>query len=356
MNNIFRMGILLLVACSLNVESLADPSPADLIITNALVRTLAPAQPRAEAIAITDGRIVAVGAHDEVARWAGTDTRTIDAGGRLVLPGFNDAHVHFVSGGQQLSNVDLRDAATLDEFRRRIQRFAVRQPLGSWITGGDWDHENWPGGPLPTRGDIDEVTLRHPVFVTRLDGHMGLANSLALRLGKVTRDTPDPPGGLIVRDAAGEPTGVLKDAAMVLVTQKIPELTLPQRMDAARAASQHAASLGVTSVQDMSGGVDVPAYIELASRGELQTRIYAAAPLAYWAKSAAAGLRAAAGNAWIRQGALKGFADGSLGSTTAWFFEPYLDAPKRTAYPAMKCWTSVPCSTMSAARSRRACR
>ena len=318
----------------MGATSFADSPSPDLVITNAVVRTMDPDRPVAEAIAIADGRIVAVGSGDEINRRAGADTRVIDANGRLLLPGFNDAHVHFVSGGQQLSSVDLRDAATIDEFRRRIEQFADTQPEGTWITGGDWDHENWPGGPLPTVESIDEVTPRHPVFVTRLDGHMGLANSLALTLGGITRDTADPPGGLIVRNATGEPTGVLKDAAMSLVTMKIPAPTFSQRLDAARAASWHAASLGVTSVQDMSGSDDVPAYIELLKRGELKTRIYVAAPLPQWARSAAAGLHAAAGTVWIRQGGLKGFADGSLGSTTAWFFEPYHDAPHTNGLPS----------------------
>lgn len=331
---LIRLSSLLLAWCMPQMPCRGDTPVADMIMINAVVRTQNPRQPVAQAMAIADGRILAVGSREEISRHAAPKTHILDAGGRLVLPGFNDAHVHFVSGGKQLSNVDLRNAASLDEFRRRIGDFAVKQPLGEWITGGDWDHENWPGGPLPTRATIDEVTPRNPVFVRRLDGHMGLANSFALKISGINYDTPDPPGGLIVRDADGGPTGVLKDAAMNLVTDKIPALTGVQRLDAARAASQHAASLGVTSVQDMSGSDDVAAYVELLNRGELKTRIYVAAPLPQWARSAAAGLKAATGSAWIRQGALKGFADGSLGSTTAWFFEPYLDAPQTNGLPS----------------------
>ncbi len=312
------------------VQLLADtqPAPADLVITNARVRTMNPSQPTAEAVAVRGALIVAVGTVGEIQPLIGDPTRVVDVGKRLVLPGFNDSHVHFCAGGQQLSSVQLRDAQTLDEFRARLEKFAATKPAGTWITGGDWDHENWPGASLPSRKAIDEVTAEHPVFVTRLDGHMGLANSLALQLGGVTADTPDPPGGLIVRDADGVPTGILKDAAMALVADHIPAPSRQERLAAAKAATNHAARLGVTSVQDMSGSPDVTAYEELLDRGDLKTRIYVAAPLVQWTRSAAAGLKAATGNAWIRQGGLKGFADGSLGSTTALFFDPYLDAPQ----------------------------
>ena len=162
MNNIIRLASLFFFCWIGHVESLAESPPADLIITNALVRTMDPERPVAEAIAITAGRIVAVGSCDDVAQRAGIETRTMDAGGHLILPGFNDAHVHFVSGGQQLSSVDSAMPQTLDEFRRRIEQVAAKLPAGTWITGGDWDHENWPGGPLPTRAAIDDVTQNIP--------------------------------------------------------------------------------------------------------------------------------------------------------------------------------------------------
>jgi predicted amidohydrolase YtcJ len=308
--------------------------PAQLVIKNAVIRTMHPERPTAEALAVRDSRIVAMGGDIEIQRYVGKETRVIDAQGRLVLPGFNDAHVHFLSGGQQLSSVQLRDAQSLSEFRDRIGKFAASKPPQTWITGGDWDHENWPGAPLPTRQTIDDVTGEHPVFVTRLDGHMGLANSIGLKLGNITKETPDPPGGLIVRDESGEPTGVLKDAAMALVSSQIPDLSRDERLAAAKAATDHAASLGVTSVQDMSGGRDVSTYAELQNRGELKTRVYVAVPLSQWERSAAAGLTAATGTPWLRQGALKGFADGSLGSTTALFFDPYTDAPQTRGLPS----------------------
>jgi len=252
----------------------------------------------------------------------------IDAKGQLVLPGFNDAHVHFMSGGFQLSSVDLRDANTPEEFAERIRDFAAKLPAGRWITGGDWDHERWPDAKLPTKELIDRFTPNTPVFVNRLDGHMALANSLALKLAGVTRETKDPNGGVIVRDPnTGELTGILKDAAQSFVWKVIPAPSFEEKLAAARAATNHAAILGVTSVQDMSAGADVAVYQALLDRGELKTRIYAVWPLPRWERLAQTGVRAHFGSAMLRTGGLKGFADGSLGSTTALFFEPYLDAP-----------------------------
>ncbi len=312
-----------------------DRPVIDLIVTGGTVRTMDPDQPLAEALAIAGNRIVAVGSNAEIRRLVEPRTRVIDAGGRLVLPGFNDAHVHFLQGGFQLSSVDLRDARSPQEFAERLRRFAQKTRAGRWITGGDWDHEAWPGAPLPTKDMIDAATPENPVFVSRLDGHMALANSRALRLGGVSRETRDPPGGLIVRDSkTGEPTGLLKDAAMGFVTKVMPEPTFEDKLAAARAATEHAASLGVTSVQDMSAGADVGVYQTLLQRGELRTRIYAAWPLPKWQEIAATGIRAAFGSDRLRFGGLKGFSDGSLGSTTALFFEPYADAPTSRGLPA----------------------
>jgi hypothetical protein len=310
----------------------AQKFEADLVIFNARVRTLDPARPVAEAVAVHAGRITHVGTSAEARALAGPKTRVVDAGGALVLPGFNDAHVHFLSGGFQLSSVDLRDAATPREFAERIRRFAEGLPKGRWITGGDWDHERWPevkgAAPLPTKELIDAFTPDRAVFVNRLDGHMALANSHALKLAGVTRDTPDPPGGQIVRDPqTGEPTGVLKDAAMSFVWKHAPEATFEEKLEAGRAASAHAAEHGVTSVQDVSAGDDVGVYQTLLERGELKTRVYAVSPLPDWQRLGRVGVRRAFGSDMLRIGGLKGFADGSLGSTTALFFEPYLDAP-----------------------------
>ena len=316
---------------SMSLPSLADkPSSLapDLIIVNATVHTMDPKQPLAEAVALYGNRIVSVGTSKEVKRMAGPSTSVIDAQKRVVLPGFNDAHVHFLSGGFQLASVDLRDAATPQEFAERIRRFGAKLPAGGWITGGDWDHERWPDTKLPTKELIDSLTPETPVFVNRLDGHMALANSLALRLAGVTRETLDPPGGVIVRDPkTGEPTGILKDAAQSFVWKVVPASSFDEKLTAALAATNHAAKLGVTSVQDMSAGDDVGIYQTLLDRGELKTRVYAVSPLPAWERLARTGVRAHFGSEMLRVGGLKGFADGSLGSTTALFYEPYKDAP-----------------------------
>ncbi len=307
---------------------------ADTIIINAKVHTMDRNRPTAEAVAIHGNRIVAIGSSQDIKKLAGSATRIIDAQGQLVLPGFNDAHTHFMSGGFQLSSVDLRDANTPQEFAERIRDFAAKLPEGRWITGGDWDHERWPEAKLPTKELIDRYTPNTPVFVNRLDGHMSLANSLALKLAGVTRDSKDPNGGIVVRDPkTGEPTGVLKDAAQGFVWKVIPAATFEEKLAAARAASNHAASLGVTSVQDMSAGVDVGVYQTLLDRGELKTRIYAVWPLPSWDRLARTGIRAHYGSAMLRTGGLKGFADGSLGSTTALFYEPYNDEPGTKGIP-----------------------
>jgi predicted amidohydrolase YtcJ len=307
--------------------SAASLSP-DLVIVNASIHTMDIRLPQAHAVAIWGNRIAAVGSSEEIRALANSKTRLVDAQKRLVLPGFNDAHVHFLTGGFSLSNVDLRDAQSPAELAQRLGDYARNQPKGRWILGGDWDHERWPGAPLPTREMIDEATPDNPVFVNRLDGHMALANSLALRLAGVTKATADPPGGLLVRDAkTGEPTGILKDAAEALIERVIPERMTEEKRAAARAASEYAARCGVTSLTDMSSGEDVGVYQYLARRGELKTRIYAIRSIVSWEVLGKSGVRAAFGDDMIRIGGLKGFADGSLGSSTALFFEPYADAP-----------------------------
>jgi predicted amidohydrolase YtcJ len=329
MNKVIAISI-----ASLSIMNVVSSQPAQLppcpqlIIVNATVRTLESNRPLAQAVAIYQERILAVGATAEIQSLAGKTTRVIDARGRLLLPGFNDAHVHLLSGGFQLAGVNLRESKSPAEFVERLGQFAKKLPLGRWITGGNWDHERWPGAPLPTKELIDPVTTDTPVFVSRLDGHMALANSLALRLAGVTSETKDPPGGLIVRHShSGAPTGILKDAAMNLVSSKIPPATRAEKLDAARAAVAYAARLGVTSVQDMSAGADIGVYQELLQRGELTTRIYAVSSITTSDRAIHMGIRVPFGNSYLRIGGLKGFADGSLGSSTALFFQPYKDAP-----------------------------
>lgn len=306
----------------------ADPA-ADLIVTHAKIWTVDASRPEAEALAVIGDRIVDVGSSQEIAKWKGPATQVIDAGGRRILPGFNDAHVHFSSGGFDLDNIDLKNAESREQFIAMIAERAKKTPAGQWMVGGNWDDQRWNPAVLPSRDWIDSVTGNTPVVLSRYDGHMVLVNTAALKIAGVTRETPDPPGGVVVHDAAGEPTGVLKDAAMDAVYSKIPPATHDQLAAAVKRALAHAASLGVTSVQDMNPSyADMAVYAELAEKGELTTRIYAAPYETGWEDQAKLGLRRSFGTSYYRVGALKGYADGSLGSTTAYFFEPYSDTPQ----------------------------
>jgi predicted amidohydrolase YtcJ len=319
----------LLLSCVLVINLMAQGKPtADLIITNARVWTVDKAHPTAQAVAVFGDRIIAVGSKVDVEVLRGVETKVVDAGGKLLIPGFNDAHVHFVGGGLQLDSVQLNDAASPGEFVRRIGEQAKKTPKGEWIQGGDWDETKWNPSGLPTKELIDPVTPDNPAFLGRYDGHSALANSTALRLAGITSQTPDPPGGAIVRDAQGNPTGDLKDAAMDLVFKVIPPLSHEQRLRAVRRALEYAASLGVTSVQHMDPDYpDIAAYAELLQFGELTTRIYAAPLIDQVDDQVKIGIRHAFGGPSLRIGAVKAFADGSLGSRTAYFFDPFSDEP-----------------------------
>jgi predicted amidohydrolase YtcJ len=302
---------------------------ADKILVNGRIWTGDPARPWAEAAAVRDGRILAVGAAAGIRKMAGPATEVLDAGGGLVLPGFIDSHVHFVNGGFSVMSVQLRDAGSKSEFVRRIADKAKSLPKGEWVLNGEWDHQLFDPVELPRREWIDAVTPDHPVCVNRLDGHMILANSLALKLGGVTKATPVPPGGEIVKDpATGEPTGILKDAAMDLVYSRIPDPSPAQTRRAAEAAMSAAAEKGVTSVHDVSGEAGFPVYQDLLREGKLATRISFYVPIAGSSPILALGLKPGFGNDRLKFLGLKGFADGSLGSSTAYFFEPYADDPR----------------------------
>jgi len=299
---------------------------ADLIVTNAKIWTVDKSLPTAQAVAVLLDRIVAVGSDADVDAWRGPHTQMIDAGGKLLLPGFNDAHVHFVSGGKQLDSIRLNDATSAQEFARRIGERAKVTAKGEWVLDGNWDETKWTPSNMPTKELMDALTPETPVFVSRYDGHMGLANSVALRLAGITAKTPDPPGGTIVRDAQGNPTGALKDAATDYIYKVIPPLSHDQRMKAAKRALAYAASVGVTSVQHMDASyADIAIYAELLQRGELTTRIYAAPLITHVEDQATIGVRHAFGGPYLRIGAVKAFADGSLGSGTAYFYEPFLN-------------------------------
>src|SRR5438128_2478944 len=304
---------------------------ADIIIAGGMVWTgLSTGAPQRGTVALADGRILAIGDDAQIGRYAGPKTQVIQAGGGLVLPGFTDGHTHFVDGGFQLASVSLRDAATPREFIRRIKEYAKRLQPGEWILGGDWDHTLWPGQPLPRHEWIDSVTPDNPVFLSRLDGHEALANAAAMQAAGITGNTPTPPGGEILRDArTGEPIGIFKDQALDLIGRAIPQPS-PERRDSALArALAHAASLGVTATGHMSASwEDLASYRRLEKVGRMTLRVALYLPLEHWREVADTVRRSGQGGGddWVRIGGLKGYADGSAGSRTAYFFEPYADS------------------------------
>ena len=278
---------------------------ADLVITRATIWTGNPAEPSAEAVAVIGDRIVDLGGADAIDRWRGANTTVLDAEGRRLVPGFNDAEVRLVDGGTELGDVDLRDAGTAAELARRINERARARP-GEWILGGHWDERRWQPAALPTRAPIDDITNSSPVFVVRYDGRMALANATALGRAGITERTPDPIGGAIVRDANGFPTGVLQDAAMEAVARMIPTITPDQRQRAVKRALEQAASLGITSVQDIGATPeDVSVYGDLANRGELTVRVYALLTEAGWYDQAKLGIHRGFGSPWLRIGAVR---------------------------------------------------
>jgi len=319
----------LFLLCFLWTIAAAQGKPvAALIITHANIWTVDDARPKAQAVAVFGERIIAVGSNADVEGLRGPNTKVIDAGGKLLLPGFNDAHVHFVPGGAQLDSVQLNDVTSPEEFVRRIAERAKKTPKGEWILGGDWDETKWPGFVLPTKELIDPVTPHNPVFLNRYDGHSAVANSAALKLADVTAQTPDPPGGVIVRDAQGNPSGDLKDAAADLVYKVVPPFSHDQLIRVVRRALEHAASVGVTSVQNMNPDyADIAAYAELLQAGELTTRIYTAPLITQVDDQVKIGIRHAFGGSYLRIGAVKAYADGSLGSRTAYLFDSFTDQP-----------------------------
>ena len=333
-----RLALLTLagvIGCSAGPAS----RPADLVVYGR-IWTGDSARPWAQGVAITGDTITAVGDSSLIAPLVGAKTRVLATGPGMVTPGLSDNHVHLLSGGFQLGRIDLRDASSPAEFIRRIKERAGKTPAGEWITGGDWDHERWPGAPLPDRRWIDSVTPDIPVYVNRLDGHMSLANSATLRLAHVTRATPEVPGGTIVRDRSGEPTGVLKDNARDLVERIRPTPTPAQDDSALAKAMRWAVAHGVTAVSAMSDDPGTLAitgsWRELAAlkrarrNGAMLIRVSTYVSLQAW-RAMADTLRAdGPGDDWLRSAGGKGFVDGSLGSSTALFYQPYADAPGTT--------------------------
>ena len=322
------------LGCGSLVAAVQPAAKADLVVLHARIWTGDPDRPEAAALAAAGERLIAVGSDADVRALVGPDTRVLDAGGRRLVPGFIDAHTHFVKGGFALLAPDLRSARSREEFVSRLAAYADRLPAGRWIVDGRWDHENWPGSPLPTRQWIDAASAGHPVLIQRIDGHMALANTLALERAGITRDTPDPDGGLIVHDADGEPTGIVKDAAVELVARAVPSRSDEEIREALDAAMAHAASLGVTSIQDITLWDEWPVMVEAHRAGRLTVRIASRTPLATWERQRDLVAWGGGGDDWLRLEGVKAYADGSLGSATALFFEPYADQPDTSGLQA----------------------
>ncbi len=309
------------------LSSCDSAGPNRMAFVNGKVWTGNPASPWAEALLVEDESIIAVGDSQEIANMMQKTDTYYDLEGALLTPGFIDSHVHFITGGFRLASVQLRDASSREEFVSRIADFAQTQEPGEWITGGDWDHENW-GGELPAREWIDAATPENPVWVNRLDGHMALANSLALELAGITSNTKDVFGGAIIRDDAGNPTGVFKDNAMDLIAAAVPDPSPAQEDRALDAAMAYVNARGVTSVHHMGTLDQLDVFARAKAEGRLTTRIYAATQLSRWKQLQQYIRSNGRGDRWFKVGGLKGFVDGSLGAHTAAFLEPFSDAPQ----------------------------
>lgn len=310
---------------------------ADLVLLNGSIWTVNKAQPQVEALAIWRDRIVAIGSSKEMRALIGPGTRAIDVHGRRVVPGFYDSHIHLLGSGQRLREVALKDAPNEREFGRRLQEFDRKLARERWLLGGEWDHDRTFDGRLPSAELIDTYVRDRPVFLRRYDGHMAVVNSHVLRLAGITAQTPDPAGGVIYRKSGTrEPTGVLRDNAMDLVTRLIPPPSDAEIAEAVRAALDEARREGVTSVQDMDGSDPATRrnlfrlYQQLAHSGRLTCRIDLRWPLAESKALAQLGVQRGFGDDWVKIGGVKGFVDGSLGSSTAKMYEPFVNEPGST--------------------------
>ena len=319
------ISLLLIFNCRKNLSE----EPVSLAIINARVWTANPNQPWAEAIAVKDNIITYVGATRQIKKYIIEETKVIEAAGMFVCPGFTDSHLHLLEGGFHLSSVQLRDAKTPEEFWDRIAEFAKTCEPGDWILGGDWDHSLW-GGDLPKRDWIDDVTPDNPVWVNRLDGHMALANSLALKLANIDESTATPSGGTIIRNKQGKPTGIFKDNAMELIDNVISEPSDSLKYRALDAAMQYLLEQGVTTIHHMGSWDDLRIFEHYNKKNKLRIRISAAVPLSTWQRLDEKIKKSGSGDEWLRIGGLKSFVDGSLGSHTALFHESYTDLPGDT--------------------------
>ena len=307
-----------------------SPKPEADMVIHGKIWTGNPNQPIAEAMAVKGDSILAVGKKNEIDKWQGDNTAQINAKeGQLIVPGFIDTHTHFVEGGFRLSSVQLRDAKTQQEFIKRIKDYVATVPSGTWIVGGDWDHQNW-GGNMPERDWIDSISPLNPVWINRLDGHMKLGNSFALKAAGIDDNVKNVAGGTIDRNKKGKVTGIFRDNAQGLIDSVVPEPSAEQQDKALDAAMQYVASKGVTSAHNMFGYEK--ALARAHDQGRLITRIYCGMALSNWKVLDREIRKEGRGDAWLGYGLLKGFVDGSLGSHTAAFFKPFVDSPSDSGF------------------------
>ncbi|NPE27331.1 amidohydrolase [Methanococcoides sp. SA1] len=300
---------------------------ATLIIKNGTIWTGNPDQPKAEAIAITNEKIIAVTTNEEIQKYINEKTKVIDAENKFLCPGFTDSHLHFLDGGQRLASVELRDAKTPEEFKQRIADYINTIKPGTWVIGGDWDHTNW-GGELPQKSWIDDISPENPVWVSRLDGHMALANSKAMEIAKVDNDIEDIEGGTFVRDENGKLTGIMKDNSMYAIESIVPNPDDDMKFRYLDAAMKYVNSEGVTSVHHMGNWDDLRIFELAKEKDLLKVRINAAVPISTHEKLKERKDTKGWGDEWVKLGGLKGFIDGSLGSHTALMKDGFTDAPK----------------------------
>jgi predicted amidohydrolase YtcJ len=337
-----QQALVLLLALASCVSAQSAPKPkADVIFWHANIYTgvvdvtaSLGAGKRSESLAVVGDKILAVGSRDEIMKFKGPDTKTVDLGGHFLMPGFNDAHMHLASAGLEKMTVDLVGVKTLDEFRERLRVKVESAEPGDWVVGGGWDETLWPVKTVPTRWDLDEVSGKHPVYLMRVDGHIAVANTRALQLASITVASRDPEAGKIDRDDSGTPNGVLRETAKDAVQAVIPKPTHDKRRQAIELALLDLASHGITSAQDNSQWADFQVYEELEKEGKLTARISEWLPFDDSIDDLNLKRNSHSGSDnMLHTGMLKGFMDGSLGSKTAALLEPYSDDPKNTGLP-----------------------
>ncbi len=317
---ILTISVFFMISCARN--------RADTVYVNGSIWTGVESASRAQAIAVKDEFLVAVGSNENVEHLKDSNTKIVDLQGRFVVPGLMDAHTHFMDGGFQLVRLNFREVDSPEDFVYKIDSAAQKLEPGQWILGGNWDHEKW-GGELPHHSWVDDVSKEYPVFVHRVDMHMAFANSKAMQLAGITGDTPDPPGGVIDRDHMnGNPTGILREAeAKELVQRVVTPPTEEERKRVLQKAMDYALMCGITQVHDMCSWEDLLTYRKVETAGEFRMRIYAAPWWTNWKKQIDYITEYGTGNRWLQWPALKGMIDGSLGSRTAWMHDPYKDDP-----------------------------